>query len=111
MMGSLLYFITYITTVMLADGQKTYTVENIKHDELIITGSGESKLWKKANTLTEFEYPWENKRSSTTSFKALHNETWVYCLFEVQDPDIKVYVVKNDKLEVVNSERVEIFFR
>jgi hypothetical protein len=111
MMGNLLYFITYLTTVMLADGQKTYTVENIKQDELIVTGSGESKLWQKANTLTEFEYPWENKRSSTTSFKALHNKAWLYCLFEVQDPDVKVYVVKNDKLEAINSDRVEIFFR
>jgi hypothetical protein len=64
MMGSLLYFITYITTVMLADGQKTYTVENIKHDELIITGSGESQtLGRKQIHSTEFEYPWENKRS------------------------------------------------
>jgi hypothetical protein len=96
---------------MLADGQQTYTVANIQHDEVIVTGKGDSELWRKANRLTQFEYPWENKRSTTTSFKALHNKTWLYCLFEVQDQDIKVYVDKNDKLEVVNSERVEIFFR
>ena len=98
-------------TVMHADGQKTYTVENIQHDEVEVTGKGDNKLWRKANKLTEFEYPWDTKRSATTSFKALHNKTWLYCLFEVQDSDVKVYVVKNDKLEAINSDRVEIFFR
>jgi hypothetical protein len=110
-MAGLLYFITYTLTVMHADGEKIYAVENIQHDEVIISGKGDNKLWQKANKLTEFEYPWENKRSSTTSFKALHNKTWLYCLFEVQDPDVNVYVVKNDKLEAINSDRVEIFFR
>jgi hypothetical protein len=110
-MAGLLYFITYIITVMHSNGQKIYSVQNIQREEVIVTGKGDNKLWEKANKLTEFEYPWENKRSTTTSFKALHNKNWLYCLFEVQDPDIKVYVVKNDKLEAVNSDRVEIFFR
>jgi len=103
--------ITFIATVMLADGTKTYTVKNIQNEEIIITGRGDSKLWGQAKQLKDFAYPWENKRSTTTSFKALHNEDWFYCLYEVQDADVKVYVDKNDKLEVVNSDRVEIFFR
>lgn len=106
-----LYFITLITTVMLAAGTKTYTVKNIQNEEITVTGKGDSKLWSKAKQLTDFTYPWEDKRSSTTSFKALHNKDWFYCLFEVQDPDVRVYVDKNDKLEVVNSDRVEIFLR
>jgi len=110
-MIDLSYFITLIATVMLVDGTKTYTVENIKNEEVIVTGKGDSKHWKKASNLTDFTYPWENKKSNTTSFKALHNQAWFYCLFEVKDPDIKVYIDKNDKLEVVNSDRVEIFLR
>jgi hypothetical protein len=110
-MNSLLFFISYTISVMLADGQKTYFVENIKNEEIIVSGNGDSKLWQKAVRLTDFEYPWENKRSTTTSFKALHNKEWVYCLFEVEDPDVKVYFVKNDKLEAVNSDRVEIFLK
>ena len=96
---------------MLADGPKTYTVENIHNNEIAVSGKGDSKLWAKAKQLKDFAYPWENKRSTTTSFKALHNKDWFYCLYEVQDADLKVYVDKNDKLEVVNSDRVEIFFR
>jgi hypothetical protein len=96
---------------MLQDGTKTYSVENIKNEDVIITGKGDSKHWKKARSLTDFTYPWENKKSNTISFKALHNQAWFYCLFEVKDPDVKVYVDKNDKLEVINSDRVEIFLR
>ena len=105
------YVIILITTVMLAYKTKTYSVENIKDEEVVVTGSGDSKLWKKAKSITDFTYPWENKRSTTTSFKALHNKEWFYCLYEVQDSDIKVYVKDNNKLEVINSDRVEIFFR
>lgn len=45
------------------------------------------------------------------SFRALHSKYWVYCLFMVKDNDIQVFVKNNDKLEVVKSERAEIFFR
>lgn len=96
---------------MLAEGTKTYKVENIKNEEVIVTGKGDSDLWKKAQSLTDFVYPWEDKRSTTTSFKALHNKDWLYCLFEIQDDNVNVYIKDNDKLEVINSDRVELFFK
>lgn len=45
------------------------------------------------------------------SFKALHGERWIYFLFDVNDPRIHVEVDTNNKLEVIDSSRVEIFFR
>ena len=106
-----LYLIILMATVTFTGETKTYTVKKIQNGELIVTGKGDSPSWKKGPELSEFEYPWEGKKSTTTSFKALHDSEWFYCLFEVGDPEVRVYVVNNNKLEVVNSDRVEIFFK
>lgn len=111
-------FLSYLTLLMatvhpqypLAD-TKTYHVNNIHDAELIVTGNGDSPLWKKANELTDFNYPWETGSPPHTSFRALHNKEWLYCLYDVKDDNINVYVKTNDKSEVVHSDRVEIFFR
>lgn len=90
---------------------KTYHVKKIQETELSISGKGDSPLWKQANVLTDFAYPWESEKPPLTSFKAIHNKEWLYCLYEVKDDNINVYVNTNDKSEVVHSDRVEIFFR
>jgi len=105
------YLIILMTIVTITEETKTYTVKKIESGELVVTGKGDSPSWKKGTALSDFEYPWEGKKSTTTSFKALHDSEWFYCLFDVHDPDVKVYVVNNNKLEVINSDRVEIFFK
>ena len=90
---------------------KTYKVKKIKAAELVITGKGDSPLWKNATELTDFIYPWEKVTPSFTSFKALHSKDWLYCLYQVKDDHINVLVKTNEKLEVLSSDRVEIFFR
>ena len=89
---------------------KTYHVKKIQETELSISGKGDSPLWNQADVLTDFTYPWESEKPPFTSFKALHNKGWLYCLYEVTDDNINVYVKTNDKSEVVHSDRVEIFF-
>lgn len=90
---------------------KSYSVKNIKSKEIVINGKGDSPLWKNAIELTDFIYPWENETPPFTSFKALHSNDWLYCLYEVKDDHINVFVNTNEKSEVVSSDRVEIFFR
>lgn len=107
-------FIFFMATGILnpqMDDVKTYNVKSIQTEELIITGKGDSPRWKKANELSDFSYPWEKETPPKTSFKALHNNDWLYCLYTVYDDNINVYVKTNDKSEVVSSDRVEIFFR
>jgi hypothetical protein len=76
-----------------------------------VTGRGSSPAWQQASILTDFSYPWEAARPTLTCFKAVHGEHWVYFLFEVDDPRTHVEAVTNDKREVIDSSRVEIFFR
>ncbi len=90
---------------------KSYPVKNIVDKEIRITGKGDDPLWHNAIELTDFVYPWETEQPPLTSFKALHNNDWLYCLYKVNDKSINVYVKSDDKSEVVYSDRVEIFFR
>jgi len=90
---------------------KQYHVQNIGDKHLEVSGDGSSKLWEKAIELTDFTYPWEKEKVPFTSFKALHNDKWLFCLFQVKDSDINVYVDKNQKSDVLYSDRVELFLR
>lgn len=91
-------------------GVKAYPVKKIS-GTIVPSGKGENPLWRAAEELTDFTYPWEKERSPSTTFKALHNESWLYCLFEVEDPDMKIFQDTNDKSEVAASCRAELFFR
>lgn len=102
-----------MATVTLAEDTKIYHVRKTQGTSLAITGKGDNPEWKRAVELSDFIYPWENgnKKSTSMIFKALHSKEWFYCLYQVKDDDIKVFVSTNDKSEVARSERVEIFFR
>jgi hypothetical protein len=90
---------------------KTYTANKLQGKEILVTGKGDDPQWKYAIELTDFIYPWEKETPPFTSFKALHSKDWLYLLYKVKDEHIKVLVKTNEKLEVVSSDRVEIFFR
>lgn len=87
-----------------------YLVRKISN-ELVVTGKGNSPLWQHAESLSAFSYPWESEKPPVTLFKAIHGNHWIYFLFEVDDRRVHVEVAENNKLEVIDSSRVEIFFR
>jgi hypothetical protein len=105
-----LLFILLAVTGHKAETLKIYQVNPIT-EGIAITGDGSNSLWKHAVEIDDFTYPWETEKPSVTSFRALHDEKWLYCLFTVQDSDIKLYVDKNEKREAVRSDRTEIFLR
>ena len=92
------------------EGLKTYSIKRLK-ENLLMTGKGSDPQWGAADILTDFHYPWEKEDAPLTSFKALHNEEWVYFLFDVKDDDVNIRQKTNDKTEVATSSRAEIFFR
>ncbi len=89
---------------------KTYPVKKIS-GAIALTGKGDDPRWKQASELTDFSYPWEKEKPPTTKFKALHNDSWLYCLFDVTDDHIILATDPNDKSAVASSTRSEIFFR
>ena len=113
-MSYLSYLIILMATVTLDTSikeTKTYRVGRIPDGALAVTGKGDNPHWKKAAALSDFSYPWEKDNPPATSFKALHNADWLYCLYTVSDENINIFVDKNEKSEVGASDRVEIFFR
>ena len=70
-----------------------------------------SLSWREEDELTDFIYPWENGiPAPPLKFSAMYDEKWFYWLFDVEDENVKIYVDKNKKEEVVHGDRVEIFF-
>jgi len=82
-------------------------INNINFDDLF----QDHKTWEKANINNDFHYPWENNLEAKTTFRALYDERNLYFRFEVTCSPVLAYVVNNAKMEVNDSDRVEIFFR
>ena len=90
---------------------QTYSVKKIARGSITVNGKGNSVEWASANVLTNFTYPWENATAPATSFAALWDGEWLYCLYHVKDDSVITYINKNDKLEAGASDRVEIFLK
>jgi Carbohydrate family 9 binding domain-like len=100
----------FLNSFPLENVNKTYVVKKI-NEPINITGNGDDKRWQQAMKLSDFIYPWETDTPPHTSLKSLHDETWIYFLFEAEDHNINIFVKSNNKREAVRSDRVEIFFK
>ena len=89
---------------------KTYSVKKVT-SSIALSGTGDHADWKRAHVLTDFNYPWNTGQPRPIKFRALHNDAWLYCLFDVEDHDINIREKSNHKSEVASSTRAEIFFR
>jgi len=90
---------------------KKYKVRYIKSEFVNINNVKLTSVWEEACLNTDFSFPWEDKEIPQTQFRALYDDANLYFRFDVDDDNICTYVDKNDKMEVINSDRVEIFFR
>jgi Carbohydrate family 9 binding domain-like len=91
---------------------KTYEVKSIDEGLLNINGKGDNPIWKQANILSEFQYPWNEGTPPLMTFQALHDGDYLYGLYRVIDQKkILIYQQNNTKREILSSDRVEIFFR
>lgn len=80
---------------------KTYSAYKIK----------DSLNWDEAMLLSDFTYPWSSDPSPAMTFRALWDDDRFYFRFDVESGIVRTFVQDNNKMEVVNSDRVEIFFR
>lgn len=90
---------------------KKYNVKHIESNQLEINGKGNHPEWDKALVLTDFSSPWDDELVKKITFKALWDETHLYCCFKVKDPAVYIDTSDNTKNSINNSDRVELFFR
>lgn len=67
--------------------------------------------WDEITTLSDFSCRLEMEKLPATIFNAYYDQNHMHFRFVASGPKPLVFVEKNDKMEVIRSERVEIFFR
>ena len=90
---------------------KMYPIKKIADGGVHITGDATSPGWNQGLPLGDFSYPWEKETPRRTSFKAVHDTHTIYFFFDVDDPHVHVEKSTDDKMDVIDCSRVEIFFR
>jgi len=68
-------------------------------------------VWRKAILLQDFSLPWKSEKPQVTSFRALYDDNYLYLRYDVKDDGILINLKTGKKQDVINSDRVEIFFR
>lgn len=96
---------------MKRDFSSVYIIASYPEDKIPVNADSSSDAWQRANVLDDFRYPWDNGIAPRTTFRALHSSRYLHFLFDVVDEHIHVERVSNHKTEVIDSSRVEIFFR
>jgi hypothetical protein len=88
-----------------------YKVQNIKKSLFSRKKMNNDAFWQNSTALTSFILPWNNEAPPTTIFRALADTKRFYFRFDVIDTNIIVSKDKSGKMAVLDSDRVEIFFR
>jgi len=68
-------------------------------------------VWEKSNLLQDFSLPWKSEKPQETYFRALYDDKHLYLRYDVKDKGILIYSKSGNKDDIINSDRVEIFFR
>lgn len=88
-----------------------YVVNKADH-RIEIDGLFTESVWEKANIISEFIYPWEDKEvQGRLIFRALYDNSTFYFSFVVEDKN--AFIVLDsllDKKDISKEERVEIYF-
>lgn len=90
---------------------KTYVVNKIPLNHLIITGRGDNSLWNDAIDLIDFCSPWKEIKKTETKFKSLWDGSHLFFCFNVFDDSIHINTKDNSNSSINTSDRVELFFR
>ena len=90
---------------------QTYFVKKVLPHSIGVNGKGDAGAWSKANILTDFTYPWDSIPAPATSFAAVWDGDWLYCVYHVKDDSVITHVGNNTKMDIGASDRVEIFFK
>jgi len=99
----------FVALTFLPGTYATYQV-NKAQTSLNVDGTGEDPAWDLAESLTNFRFPWQERTTPDTEFRALWDEEQLYFQFVVKDEDIVLVDRENNDRSVTGSDRVELFF-
>ncbi|MCL6265456.1 sugar-binding protein [Flagellimonas myxillae] len=89
-------------------GADVYAIQRIDPAEELIKFPS-SQLWERAQVLQHFSQPWGDADCPKISFRALHNYEYLFLRYQVTNPKVLIFEGQGGKMDVVQSERVEIF--
>ena len=90
---------------------KTYKVNKVDSNHLVINGKVDYPLWDKAAVLKDFISPWHVEDVEDIEFRALHDDENLYVSYRVNDASLHIDTTNDSKKSVDNSDRVELFLR
>lgn len=79
--------------------------------QILIPKITDFSSWDKAAKIDDFSYPWQKEKAPKTIFYSYYDDNYIHFRFVAFGPKPLIFVRNNNKLEVIESERVEIFFR
>jgi len=88
-----------------------YSEKNKWMKQLLISHTTVFKGWVEEKILDDFSCPWSKENLPRTGFRAFHDNVYLHFRFDAWGTAPLIYVQDNNKMEVLLSERVEIFFR
>ena len=90
---------------------KSYTVKKTDYKIQALSETLPDSEWDKAIYLDDFYLPWNSETPQKTSFRALHNDHYLFLRYIVEDNNI-IFTdsVIEDEMEIARVDRVEIFF-
>jgi len=92
---------------------KTYKVQHIASQNILLSGMGDDHLWDHAHKMTDFNSPWDDAPIKEIDFKALWSDSHLYIKFRVADNQVHINNSDSDICTdtIGESDRVELFFR
>lgn len=89
---------------------KKYNVRYLPGAEINVNGMLDESDWNKVYCERDFFFPWEERTTPVTEFRAFCDDDSFYFLFNVHDEDVVVEEMFDVETIVAREDRVEIFF-
>ena len=90
---------------------KVYFVNRLANNSEIIKEKNIAIKWRKAEVLSDFCSPWDDKPFEKIEFRSLYDKNNIYIHFKIKDSQVYIDTTNNQKSSINNSDRVELFFK
>ena len=110
MLSSRLLIDPQVAIPSMADSTKVYRVAKLSGADFDYNNTREGSRWNEAEVTTDFTYPWQDETPPLTTFRSLYDDEYFYFLYEVVDTSDYVFTETGQEIDVMNSDRVELFF-